>query len=108
MMRSRYDVMTNGQQKNEQGHFYPDVLSLPMKKFYINYPMKEIMITQRMKDRFYLVCYENYGTSEYDDLVLWKNGIPSVHDLIIGETIFLPDRRDIEKFLIENKVRRRK
>lgn len=106
-MRSRYDVITKGQFKNKNGNEYPDILSFPIKKFFINYPMKEVLVTQRMKDRFYLICYENYGSSEFDDLVLWKNGIASVHDLNIGDTVYLPDKRDIEKFLIDNKVRRR-
>jgi hypothetical protein len=103
-MKSRYIAMKESHMTNDKGDKYPDVLSFPIKEFVFNDPLKEVTITQRYKERFYLLCYESYGSSEYDDIVLWMNGISSVHILTPGETILLPSKRDLDRFLIKNKV----
>lgn len=106
-MRSRYDVIKESHMTNDRGEKYPDVLSFPIRKIKYNDPLKTVVITQRYKERFYLLCHEAYGTSQYDDLVLWLNGVSSVHILVPGETILLPSKRDLDKFLIEHKVERK-
>lgn len=103
-MKSRYDVMTASIEQNTRGLYYPDVLTFDMNKFTYNYALKEVIVTQRYKDRFYLACFSLYQTCDYDDIVLWLNNKESVHSLVIGETIYFPDIRDIESFMIDNKV----
>jgi len=103
-MKSRYITMKESSETNSKGEKYPDVLTFPIEKFKFNDPLKEVMITQTYKERFYLLCHEAYGSSQYDDIVLWLNGISSVHILTPGETIFLPSKRDLDKFLINNKI----
>lgn len=103
-MKTRYITMKKSKVKNFKGQSYPDVLSFPIKKFKFSDPLKEVVITQRYKERFYLICYDTYGVAEYDDIILWLNGISSTYLLKPGETILLPSKRDLDKFLIENKV----
>ena len=103
-MKSRYIVMKASEQTSENGEFFPDVLSYPNKKFSIRNPLNKGVISQRYKQRFYLACYDVYGVCSYDDYVLWLNGISSVHSLVIGETFLMPEKSDIENFIIENEV----
>lgn len=105
-MKTRYDAMKRGTVKNEKGLYYPDVLTFPKDKLVRNYPTKTKEITQQMKDRFYLACNKQYGRSEYDDIVLWLNGIESVHEVSIGTEIEFPDMRDINRFFSKYTVRR--
>lgn len=107
-MRSRYDVIQESDQKNLMGEYYPDVLTFPQNRFIYNYPVKEVIISQQLKDRFYLLSYTQYGIVEYDDIILWLNKKGSVYELEIGEMIIVPDRRDIETFLVENRIKKRK
>ena len=104
-MKTRYAVIQKSNQKNEKGWYYPDILTLPIKRFVFKDEVKEIEITQKYKERFYLVCYEEYRVTHYDDIVLWLNGITTVRDLEIGRKIYLPSKKDIERFLIKNRVR---
>jgi hypothetical protein len=103
-MKSRYIAMKESVVTNDKGEKYPDILTFPIKKFKFNDPLKEVIITQKYKERFYLLCYEEYGLVEYDDIILWLNGISSVHILMPGETILLPSKRDLDRFLIQNKI----
>lgn len=103
-MKSRYVVMKESKVTNNKGENYPDIVSFPIKNFKFNDPLKEVMITQTYKERFYLLCYEAYGTTEYDDIILWLNGISTIHNVVPGETILLPSKRDLKKFLIENRI----
>ncbi len=103
-MKTRYITMKESHMTNDKGEKYPDVLSFPLKKIKYEDPLKEVVITQAYKERFYLLCYDVYGVSEYDDLILWLNGVSSTYLLVPGETILLPSKRDLDKFLIQNKV----
>lgn len=102
-MKSRYDIMKISKEKTITGLYYPDVLSFNLNSFIYNYVTKEIVITQTYKDRFYLACFLTYNVCVYDDIVLWLNKKDTVHNLEVGETLFFPDIRDIESFLIANK-----
>lgn len=104
-MRSRYMVISSSHQTNEKGERYPDVLSFPMRRFVFRDEVESVEIDQRLKQRFYLLCFEKYGTVEFDDIVLWLNGIDSIHNVKLGTTIYLPSKRDIEKFIMKNKVK---
>lgn len=102
-MRSRYDIMKQSKVRNKDGVPYPDVLTFPLKNFVYNYPPKEVMVTRTIIERFYMLCVKEYGIIEYDDLILWLNKKADVHELRIGEIIYVPDRRDIESFLVDNR-----
>jgi len=103
-MKSRYDIMTESKEINNRGLNYPDVLTFNIKDFVYNYATKKITITERYKDRFYLACFLSYSVSIFDDIVLWLNNKGSIHDLVIGESLYFPDKRDIETFLINNRM----
>ncbi len=104
-MKTRYDVMERSEQKTVDGLSYPDVLTFPMKKFIFQDEVREVEITQEYKERFYLLCYQEYRTNHYDDIVLWLNGIATIHDVEIGRKVYLPSRKDLDRFLIKNRVK---
>lgn len=105
-MKSRYLAMKESKVTNKKGENYPDVLSFSTKNFKFNDPLKEVMITQAYKERFYLICFDAYGITDYDDIILWMNGVSTIHIIKPGETILLPSKKDLKRFIIENKVER--
>jgi hypothetical protein len=104
-MRSRYDVIKPSEQKNIKGQEYPDILTFPMTSFVFNDPVEKVEITQVYKERFYLTCYERYGVTYYDDIILWINGIDSVYTMEVGDIIYFPSKKDIERFLAKYRVK---
>ena len=103
-MKTRYLTMSASNETNTNGESYPDVLSFPISKFKFNDPLQKVTVTQRYKERFYLICFDAYGVSEYDDIILCLNGISSVYLLEPGDTIYIPSKSDLNKFLVEYKV----
>ncbi len=103
-MRTRYDIIEESSQVNLDGENYPDILTFPIDRFQIVDSLKKVVITQKYKERFYLICYDYYGVSYYDDIVLWLNGISSWDVLEVGELLYLPSKKDLERFFIDNEV----
>jgi hypothetical protein len=103
-MRTRYIVMKSSEQTNTKGIAYPDVLTLPFKKMIFKDSLKKVQINQIYKEKFYLLCYEEYGVTYYDDIVLWINGISSTHAITPGEYVYLPSKEDIERFLVDHET----
>jgi len=101
MARSRYDLLKESIQTNDEGITYPDIMSFPINKYKPRFASREYGVTEPDIDRFYIVCYKTYGVSFYDDLVLWLNNIDTVHNIKPGDTIFLPDKRDLDRFYIQ-------
>ncbi len=102
-MKTRYQTISKSNQINQKGEYYPDILSFQIKRIILNENIQEVEVNQRYKERFSLLCYDYYGTNYYDDLILWINGIDTVHNLEIGRIIYVPDKRDLDKFLIKNR-----
>jgi hypothetical protein len=83
----------------DQGQFYPDICRLPIDNFSFNKTVKQYRLRQSDIDRFDLTVQVEYGTSEYDDLVLWLNNVENIHDLVPGQVINFPDLSDLQSFL---------
>lgn len=103
-MRSRYDVIKPSEQTNEKGQKYPDILTFPMTSFVFNDAVDKVEVTQVIKERFYLACYEKYGVTFYDDIILWINGVDTVYNLEVGGILYFPSKKDIDRFLIKHRV----
>lgn len=101
-MKSRYQLMKPSNEKNSMGNEYPDVMTFPIEKFKFVDKPREHIITEPERDRFYFVCYREYGVAYYDDIVLWLNNIDSLHNIEPGLTVLLPSKRDMDKFFIRN------
>lgn len=102
-MKSRYMTIKASEVTDEDGNNYPDLFTFPIKHFKFSDPLKKVTITQRYINRFYLVCYDAYGTTDYDDIILWLNSISSTHELELGSTIYIPSKADLDKFLTDYK-----
>jgi hypothetical protein len=107
-MKTRYNVMSQSSETNEFGKNYPDVLSYDNTKLFITYPLRKLELSQRMKERFYLACHMVYGSSQYDDIILWFNNIDYIHYAEVGRAIYFPDKRDLDTFLSKNRRRKNK
>ena len=99
MKKSRYTVMKPSKQVNTNGEAFPDVCSMPLDRFdWFGIPRKHY-VTERDIDRIDMLMYEEYGYANYDDVILMKNGIGSVHLLEPGDLLLLPQKNDIENFM---------
>lgn len=101
MARSIYELMSDAEEdRGEFDNLFPDSMTLQINKFRTNYTPLEYVITQGDVDRFDLLIYRAYGISDYTDIVLWYNNIGFKEDLEVGQTILLPDLKDINTFYI--------
>ena len=98
MRKNRYLVMKESYQVNKQGENYPDVCTMPIQEFKPQQVSRSYRINERDISRIDLTMYDEYGYANFDDLVLWHNGIGSVHLLDPNDEIFLPSQRDMERF----------
>lgn len=103
MARNRYLLMKESSVSNSDGINYPDPISFPMKKLKITEDPLEYTIRDMDLDRIDLVMFRAYGTSYYDDIILWYNKIATLADLEPGDTLLLPTLSDLENFFLRNK-----
>jgi len=103
MARTRYLLMKESSVTNGNGVTYPDPITFPIKKLVITEDPLEYTIRDLDLDRFDLVMYRYYGTSYYDDVILWYNEIGHLSELESGDTILLPSSGDIENFFLRNR-----
>jgi len=87
---------------DEDGQFYPDIMLFPFERFRVTIPLTKHIMGQLDIERFDLLMYRFYGSTQYDDLVMWYNNIEYISRISIGDTIYLPAKEDIEKFYTEN------
>lgn len=105
MARNRYNVMKkNTVTTDENGEFYYDPLSFPLTSFRVTRPPLEIELSQVDISRIDMLMYRAYGTPQYDDIILWLNNIGILDDVQTGTLLYLPDRRDLERFFLDNQV----
>ena len=105
-MRSRYDLMQMSLQKDETGYNYPDVLTLPLDQLEFSDPLTEVRVNQTYKKRFYRLCYDQWGISYYDDILLFMNGVSTEDILEINETLLVPSKNDMDSYYSKNRVQR--
>lgn len=107
MARSRYDVMKKSTEVvDENGEFYFDPLSFPITKFKVTKAPFEVELGIGELSRIDILMYRAYGTPQYDDIVMWLNNVGILDDVEPGLTFYLPDRDDIESFILDNQIGR--
>lgn len=103
-MKSRYGLMEQSDTKAQDGTFYPDVCSFPIHKFKLTSNPKEHSITSIEVLRPDLIVWFDYDLNEFDDILLWLNGISDVRSMTAGDVILVPTRTDMEDFYLKNRV----
>jgi hypothetical protein len=99
-MISRYLLTKDSIATNEFGQAYPDIVSFPINKFVYSQDPTVIQLTTADCQRFDLVSYAYYDTSDYTDLLLLLNGKNSFHDLVPGDEIKIPIIDDVNSFYL--------
>jgi len=101
-MKSRYSLMKPSSVVFDSlGNAYPDVCTYPINKFiYSDIPLR-VILTSGDIERFDFFCNSKYGTSDYTDLLLRLNNIPSIHDLTVGQEFILPTITDINAIFLK-------
>lgn len=105
-MRSRYDLMQVSKQKDSSGYYYPDVLTIPLDSLQFSSPLTRVRINQNYKNRFYNLCYDQWGITYYDDILLYMNGVSLEDTLEVNEQILVPTKEDMDSYYSKNLVER--
>lgn len=103
-MKSRYGLMERSNTKAQDETFYPDVCTFPIQKFKLTSNPKEYAVTSIEVQRPDLIVWFNYDLNEFDDILLWLNGISDVRNMIAGDIILIPTRTDMEDFYLRYRV----
>lgn len=101
-VRSKYKITTPSTVEfNVNGIAYPDLFSFPVEEFvYIEKPL-DYILTEKDVRRFDQLMLSYYASADfYDDIVLWLNDILYLDDDLIGTTIRLPSKRDLDNFYL--------
>jgi len=102
-MRSRYDLMTEFETLNEDGNTYKDIFSYPNdENITSNFTPKELIITQREKQRIDLTMFEIYDLPEMEDVIQWHNFFVNTYAMQNGDILSIPDGRDMMDFYTAN------
>ena len=102
MNYTKYDLMNFSEEVDELGNQYPDIMTYPLNRFRPIYSQYERLMPKTDIDRFDLFTYYFYNTANLDDFLLWYNDNPTINLVEIGDTLNVPDRRDVEKFYLDN------
>jgi hypothetical protein len=102
-LRSRYTVTKESDSGvDDLNNKFPDILTLPVDKFIYKYAPSISILTQMDIERFDIFVYSIYGSSEFNDLLLIFNNVFSKYDLVIGQKLIIPDKRDIDQWFLKN------
>jgi hypothetical protein len=83
------------------GNTFPDIFTFAIDSFTMTeVPLKYILNSVDIY-RFDLLILNYYGSSSYDDLVLWINKIKHIADVVPGMTIILPSKKDMDNYYRE-------
>lgn len=97
-MRSRYDLADDSATLSGEGKFFKDILTIPMGKFRYTTAPFEYYLTIIDVQRLDILAANLYGSSEFDDLLLWLNKIADPTSLSVGDMILVPSKSDMETF----------
>jgi hypothetical protein len=103
-MRSRYDLMTESCEVADDGTKYRDICSAPLRKFVFSEAPTDYYLTEKDIERIDLLVYRYYGVCEFDDILLWLNGISNIYDCEAGDKILIPAKADMENFYYKYRV----
>lgn len=101
---TRYDLMKPSVTEDGEGGFYPDPLSLPLNKFQVSKSVLEYNIKEKDIVRPDILFYRAYGSVDHYELVFLLNNIGYIDEIEVDTTLLLPDRSDIEEFILDNQV----
>lgn len=98
MSANRYDFMSESSVVDEKtGTYFPDPLTLDYGSFTMSQrPDKEYLVDDKI-NYFWRTYMEEYGTRDYEDVVLTLNNIPHKNFLMEHSTIYYPDLADVRK-----------
>ena len=106
-MKSRYDLMKQSETKDSHGSNYPDVLTFDIGKPVFPNPLKKVTVTQQYISRPYMLTYDEYGVCYMDDILYWLNGVSFPFELEVGETLYVPNFSDLNKYYSNHLVTKR-
>ena len=98
MSANRYDFMSESSVVDEKtGTYFPDPLTLDYGSFTMSQrPDKAYLVDDKI-NYFWRTYMEEYGTRDYEDVVLTLNNIPHKNFLMEHSTIYYPELADIRK-----------
>jgi hypothetical protein len=106
-MKSHYDTI---EKTNEifspLNDYWPDIITFPINDLILQTaPIPHVLTDQEIK-RFDLFIANWYGSYEYWDFVIWYNNISYISRLLSGDIIYLPEKKDFDRFRQEHNVQR--
>jgi hypothetical protein len=105
-MESRYDLMSKSTiTDSEDNVAYPDPLSVNWNDFTLSSSPYLKTLQERFIHRPWLLTYQMYEVSHWDDILLTLNNIPYKEYLEAGDDFFIPTAQDISKFIFDAKKR---
>ena len=98
MSANRYDFMSESSVVDEKtGTYFPDPLTLDYGSFTMSQRPDKVYLVDDQINYFWRTYMEEYGTRDYEDVVLTLNNIPHKNFLMEHSTIYYPDLTDIRK-----------
>jgi len=104
-MRSIYDLMQPSIiQDSEYKLPFPDVCTKAFSEFVFDEAPYSYMLTHNDIYRPDLMIAQFYTISELDDIVLTVNQIAELDETMVGNTVLIPTKNNVERFYNENYV----
>jgi hypothetical protein len=98
MARSRYDLMENSLQTDEQGEAYPDVVTYPINFFSNNFYPQQHVLTAGDLARWDLFIFDQYNDIAYKDILIWLNKVGDKHLFEVSDNIIIFNLEDLRDF----------
>ncbi len=93
--------MIESNEIDSHGEKYYDLLSYPINKFKYSRIGEEAVIDQLATCKFPVYLFNYYGTTDYDDIILYLNNLSTKYNMITSEKILLPEKVDIDNFYLQ-------
>jgi len=99
-MPTIYDNFKRSDVKNNDGYYYPDVLTNDWNKFEFTSLPEEVFLNEIQANRLDILLTEKGINNKYWDLILVINNVKYANDLNSGDTLYLPTSEDLENFYL--------
>lgn len=104
MATTRYNLMKKSTTvKDQDGNFYFDPLTLRLDKFRLTRSALQYFLEDTNIKRMDLLMYESYTTPYLGDILLLLNNIGILDDTENGTEFYLPEKVDIDNFIVSNR-----
>ena len=105
MAKSKYSTIASSSVYTDaSGNFYPDIFTFPINNIVLNDKPLKYYLEQQDIERFDILMANYYGSSDYDQIILWLNKIGHIADQSVGTEIYLPSKNDLDTFLLNYSV----